>query len=347
VAEDKKSNIVLVSGNQYDVDNYLNRVKEKLNCEQVCRIYSDSCESNHIIEEVMGSDIFGSRTLFIIRDLPSKDYNNIISIFDSVPEENYVVFYTYKSFAKYKKFIKGVADSCGKDAIVKLPEKVKNINVLIKNLVEVREKEISNSAVDKLASVMGDNTGLLTNEIDKLINYVGESTRIEEGDVDEVCWINEEYVIWDLLNYLSAKNISMAMKVLSKAFKNGTECEGMLFMLTRSLRLAILIKDCHSSKKMSLKETKDKIKKVKKKEGAIAYSDYEIDKMVSNSKSFCNNFTLDQLLRSFFSVSQGFLKIRSVYDSEEKEREMSLILYAICYPDNVMRVYDKEVEYVQ
>jgi DNA polymerase III delta subunit len=347
---ESKPNIVLVSGNEYDVNDYLDSVTKRLKnsgCEHVCKIYSDSCDSNHIIEEIMSSDIFGTETLYVIKDLPEKDYNNMISAFANIPPENYVIFYTYKSFKKYKKFTKGVLDATGsKNSIIQYSEDVKDMKSLAATIIAESGKKISGPALSKLVSGLGSNAGLIKNEISKLINYIGDSSSIELADVENICWTDDDFIIWDLLNALSAKNISSAMKALAQAFRNGTECEQMLFMINRALKLSILIKDCQS-RKLSEKEIKAELKKIKKKEGAIVFGDYEISKTISNRSSFCNSFTLDQLYRSFYSVNQGFLKIRSVYDPGEKEREMSLLLYAVCYPNNVIRVYDKEVSYVQ
>jgi DNA polymerase III delta subunit len=338
-------NVVLVSGNQYDVDSYLSKIKTKIKCDQVCKIYSDSCDSNHIIEEIISSDIFGSKTLYIIKDLPAKDYNNMISAFTEIPPESYVVFYTYGSFKKYKKFTSAIVKLCGKNSIVEYPDKVKDMESLARDIIKDHRKKISDSALHKLISMIGSNTGILNKEIEKLVNYVGKSSVIKDDDVEDICWIDDDFVVWDLLSALSSKNLSLSMKILAKAFRNGVACESMLFMITRSLRLSLVIADC-KDRKMTEKDMGQQIKKIKKKEGAIAYSDYEVNKTVSNRMSFCNNFTLDQLLRAFYSTNQGFLRIRSVYDPGEKEREMSLLVYAICHPDNVVRVYDKGVEYV-
>lgn len=341
-----KTNVLLVSGNQYDVDNYLNTIKKNLKCSQTFKMYSDSCESGEIISEIMSSDIFSDKNLYLIKDLPDKDYNNIISVFEKIPQENYVVFYTYGSFKKYKKFTQGLVSINGKSCIKEFPEKVKSISSLAKDLIESNKKKISDSALNKLCSMMGDNSALLNNEIKKLLLYVGSSRTITEEDIEEICWRDDDFVIWDLISALSCKNISYSLKILSKAFRSGVQCESILYMLSRSLRLSIAIADC-KNRKMSEKDMIDKIKNLKKKEGSALYGDYEIKKNLSNKRSFCNNFTLDQLLKAFYSVNHGFLKVRSSYETQEKEREMSLLLYAVCFSDNVIRVFDREVSYVR
>jgi DNA polymerase-3 subunit delta len=341
-----KTNVLLVSGNQYDVDNYLDSIKKNLKCDQVCKIYSDSSESSDIISEIMSSDIFSDKTLYLVKDLPDKDYNNIISVFNKIPSENYVIFYTYGSFKKYKKFTQGLVSINGKSCIKEFPEKVKSMTSLARDIIESNKKKISDSALNTLCSMMGGNSALLNNEIKKLLIYVDSSRNITEEDIEDICWRDDEFVIWDLLNALSAKNMPYALKILSKAFRSDVECEAMLYMLSRSLRLSIAIADC-KKRKLSEKDMINEIKKLKKKEGAVIYNDYEIKKNISNRKSFCNNFTLDQLFKAFYSVNQSFLKVRAVYEPDEKEREMSLLLYAVCYPDNVIRVFDREVSYVR
>jgi DNA polymerase III delta subunit len=332
-------NQILLTGNQYDVDKTIRVIEKKINPDCILKIDSKEASAQDICGQIATPDMFGLKKLIFIHDLPSKGVKDILAYLPKVPKTNCVVFYSYTSLAKQKK----LCEYFNKNAkVVSFDVEVKNLDRLVTNFFQKHEKQVSDEVVAMICQFLGANLAIMMSELEKLIFYIGDQEEVTEDDVREICCFNQEFVIWDIVNALSGKNVVKAMEILSIVVENDHSFDHILVMLARAVKLSLLLKD-GEMRKEALQDTVGNIKKLKKPNGAIMFGDYEIRKTYENSNSFYNNYKYAELCMSLNYIYNAMLNIRKSYKKEEKNREMSLLMMALCYPKSVSIEYESGV----
>ncbi|MFW5795475.1 MAG: DNA polymerase III subunit delta [Bacillota bacterium] len=327
------NNLVLVYGNQYSVDETINRIKSKINYEEFIKIDGESLSVKQIEDAICSLDMFSGIKLFLINGFPKEKPNDLIKIFPNIPPSNIIIFYSYSSVKAKKK----LCNFFSKNAkLIEYDVEVKNIDRIIKNMVESVGKKIENDVLDLMVEYLGSNMGIVKSEVDKLLNYIDDKKEVKIEDVKSVCCLNKEFVIWDLIQNIANKDVSKAMVILSSAIENGCSYEFIILMLMRSIRLGIFLKDLEKEG-LNIYEMAERIKEYKKSNGSSIYRDYEIRKTYEARNSFYSNYSNLELCHSLNKCHDTFLNVRKFYKKEEQEKEVSMLLFEICFPSTFIK----------
>ncbi len=83
---------------------------------------------------------------------------------------------------------------------------------------------------------------ILLNEINKLISFKGSSTKITINDIDNICTKSIESKIFDLINFMSNKDMDNAIKIYKNLIVNKTSPFVILNMISRQFRIILQTK---------------------------------------------------------------------------------------------------------
>jgi DNA polymerase III delta subunit len=336
-------NVLYLSGSKFYIDDYLNKIKENLKPDNVVKINGAQADvENDICLNMTIGDPFGMNNLFLINGLPiaTKKTNGkpsqdlIMDCFDRVPDCNFVVFYTYGN-ARHDRFKKALKKIKGASSVKSFKDS-DNITADIVKIVEKYKKIASSEVVDFIAGYFSSDLSVIEQELGKLNYYLGKTRTIKELDIIEVCIPNSDFVIWNFLNHMGSKNLELSLEHLHKFLYTGGSHEQVLGMLQREIRLNLSVKEC-ILKNIPESKIYDKVKEIKKvvnteNSNNIMYSDFEIKKSIKFSTSFSKNYTLENLLQAYVNLRDASLRVRCKYSSEDKDKELALSLYSICYP---------------
>jgi DNA polymerase-3 subunit delta len=116
----------------------------------------------------------------------------------------------------------------------------------IVNRVKGQGGSITQSAAEKLAAFVGNDLGLLAQEIDKLLAYVGDGRRIEEADVKLLVSQVREAIVFDFVDALGSRDGRQAVAILHRLLDDGAPPPYLLTMIARQFRILLQIKDLES-----------------------------------------------------------------------------------------------------
>lgn len=97
-------------------------------------------------------------------------------------------------------------------------------------------KDLERSAARALVEVVGGDVGRLEREVEKLSLYVGDSKTISPADVDAVCALVAEAVVWDLTSALVRRDAAASLKLLQRLLEDGVDPRQILMTITWKLR---------------------------------------------------------------------------------------------------------------
>ncbi|MDD4332517.1 MAG: DNA polymerase III subunit delta [Patescibacteria group bacterium] len=121
----------------------------------------------------------------------------------------------------------------------------------VKKEVETRGGKISPKAVNALAGLVGTDLWQINNEINKLINYklgtepqlvVGQSVEIQLEDVEYLVRGNFSENIFALTDAISAKNKTLAIRLIEEQFEAGLTESYLLSMFVRQFKILLQIR---------------------------------------------------------------------------------------------------------
>ncbi|MCP4363286.1 MAG: DNA polymerase III subunit delta [Chloroflexi bacterium] len=113
----------------------------------------------------------------------------------------------------------------------------------IRDEAAARNGRIQPRAVHMLATNIGSNLNILSNELDKLVLYKGEEAEITADDVTLLTPYAAEASIFDLVDALGNRNSKKASLLLQQKFSEGTDPFYLFSMVIRQFRLLIQVKE--------------------------------------------------------------------------------------------------------
>ena len=330
------SNVFLICGNTYDVDNTVASIVEKTKSDNIVRIDAEDTSKSSVSEHLLMGDIFSQIKVVLVRGYPrgaGKDQNYVLNLIPKIPDNNIVIFYSYTSLKKYKKFYNYMSDECKFREFNSESRKVSDILIEIFNK---NKKTIEKKEADKIADYIGNNHDAAITEAGKIISYVGRKKKITFDDAREVCCMSREFVIWEMISSVALKKEVQSLSLLEDAFNDGCSSEFILTMLLRSVRLSLMLKDL--MKDNSADESISKIKQFTKEKNdsglgrSPAYGDYEIKKTCDQSNSFYATMSMNELLVCFDNIVNSMIKIRMSSSERDKQTVMVMLIISICLP---------------
>ncbi|MFR4986878.1 MAG: DNA polymerase III subunit delta [Lachnospirales bacterium] len=112
----------------------------------------------------------------------------------------------------------------------------------ILNIFKDNNKNISAKEAIYIIRNIGFNMEILLNEINKLISFKGSSTKITINDIDNICTKSIESKIFDLINFMSNKDMDNAIKIYKNLIVNKTSPFVILNMISRQFRIILQTK---------------------------------------------------------------------------------------------------------
>jgi len=110
-----------------------------------------------------------------------------------------------------------------------------------KDLFETAGKKIGKAELTLFCSQVDNNMDIVLNEVEKLVSYT-EGREITKEDILAMMPQKSENDIFNLVDYLSQKNIKRALDILNELIYKGEKIPLILFMITRQFNLLFNIK---------------------------------------------------------------------------------------------------------
>ena len=113
----------------------------------------------------------------------------------------------------------------------------------IKEQLEREGKKMDDSAVQKFREMVAPNLREIAAELEKLFIYVGKRPAITTDDVQAICSLTRQAIIWELTDSLGGRNARKSFAALENLLGAGESAIGVVMMLAGQFRLILLAKD--------------------------------------------------------------------------------------------------------
>jgi DNA polymerase III subunit delta len=97
-------------------------------------------------------------------------------------------------------------------------------------------KQMSTNAARLLVELIGEEMGLLDQELAKLAAYVGSASKIDVDDVDKLVGNSRAETIWKMFDFIGSGRMDEALRLLDRLFDQGEEPIRMLGAFSMQLR---------------------------------------------------------------------------------------------------------------
>jgi len=126
----------------------------------------------------------------------------------------------------------------GSDAAIdcKTPPAAKLVSWCVQRARAEHKAELANSAAALLVDLVGQEMGLLDQELEKLAVFVGTRGRIESADVDKLVGHSRSQDTWKIFDAIGAGRTGEALTILERLFDQGDEPLRMLGAFSMQLR---------------------------------------------------------------------------------------------------------------
>ncbi len=246
--------IFLYGDNEYDAKNKLEEIKLAFKRKvdktgsNIFVVEGDEFDFNDWREKFMSPALFAKERMIIVKDLlgslPKQDLQNQIINLLEQDNDNVVVFWEKGldsqrlkkvqnqplfKFLSQQKYVYHFAKPTGA-----------RLNQWIIKSAQAKGADIEMAAVNLLVSIVGDDLWRLQQELDKLALY-GDGTITKQTVLEMV----EEVVgdeIWGLVDAIARGNKPLALQMLRRQFRQGTDWQEIFNKIAWQLRVLLMVK---------------------------------------------------------------------------------------------------------
>lgn len=173
----------------------------------------------------------------------SEEQKDIISeMINDMPDTTCLVFIEdqiLKTKKEYKLILKtGVVEECAADT----PQQIAS---WIQKGFKTFDKAIDKNNAMLLIDRAGTDYTVLKNEIEKVASYMGDREIVEKDDICAVTINNIESKIFDMLSYMSEKNIKAVMSRYYDMLQNKDEPRMIMAMIRRQFRIMLQVDELY------------------------------------------------------------------------------------------------------
>lgn len=267
---------------------------------------------NDWLEAAKTFSFFGGDKLVVVRNVEEADFSDadvkalIDYTNDPVPSACLVL--TARKADRKRKLYKHLASLPGAGDCT--APKEGELVVWIKNRARNLGYTLDHDAAQTLLQRAGPKPGILAQELEKVITFAGGAKTIKQEAVAEVVGAIRMESVFDLTDALKEKNADRALRILRNQLEHGEEPVKVLGMIAWQFRLIWEAK--HYQKQRMPRP------QIAKQMGAKPF-------VVDQALRFAGNFSEDHLRRSFQSLSDADLELKSTGRAPEGILE-SLIL---------------------
>ena len=165
----------------------------------------EACEGNSLFSQ--GSIVLVDQPFFLIRKSDEKQLQSLLDYISKPLYDTQLVFYTYlDNFSAKLKVYKTIAKNAQVITLNSLD--YKNFNNYVRSRLNEEKVDISSDAAYQLNSICKRNATLLNQNIEILKLYPG---KIDLKAVNKLCTASDENDSFELINALTAKDVSKAI----------------------------------------------------------------------------------------------------------------------------------------
>lgn len=199
-----------------------------------------------ILSELSVFPMLGENQLFSITDIQTlkpKDIEKILALMKP-PDPNRVIIMSTPSAKAPRKNSKVLTLLNKKAAAIEFGKITGDMSARkIRAMLNEKNIEIDNDALQILVTLTGGNMGGLIREVEKLINYVGETGSVSKDDVLAVCTDYQMFKIYELADQVATCNLDRALEIVNSLIRKGETPAGITFWLSEHFIDLYLVKN--------------------------------------------------------------------------------------------------------
>jgi DNA polymerase III delta subunit len=309
MSQEEKIRICWLTGSFYHTRIILDKIKKSIGDYELY-LYDENNTPEHIEMQILGSGLFASNRLIILRGIPhfvgtsTKSNSRWTEIFSNVPEDCVVVIDNVDVSSRQVifKHIKKIGKVFDPPKVIKKDEAISYIS----DLFSEKNKNILREDIDLIVSnsLTEDGKGIDVDRVTMIVKqicyFVGNKKKnIEKLDLIRSLTGNNNYIIWDMFDAIDNRDFIKCEELLYSASEVSSikgAIEELFRMLLWRFRLMFFLKEGLSLGR-SQKEIFDGLKNIHKfsREGSGFYSKFSIDldkennEKVVYSESVANN----------------------------------------------------------
>lgn len=175
----------------------------------------------------------------LIYDAKKDDTNKLENYLHILPKTTILIFIEEKIDKKLKIF--KTISNIGTFHKIDILSENELVNWIL-SIFKDNNKNISTKEAIYIIRNIGFNMEILLNEINKLISFKSSGTKITINDIDNICTKSIESKIFDLINFMSNKDMDNAIKIYKNLIINKTSPFVILNMISRQFRIILQTK---------------------------------------------------------------------------------------------------------
>ena len=240
------SDITLLYGDEdFMIDEELRSIRERsasgLGSE---RVDGSGGDIDAVVNALTSMPMLAGRKLVEIRDLEyeEEDEGKLFSAIDGLAEGVDVVFVTYGSVDRRRRFFKKI-ESAGKAVEFKRFSEWEQDKVMswLTSRARTYGKSVSASAAELLIDIAGMDLRSLDSELAKISTFIGDRGSIEADDVRKMA-SSGEMNSFELSNAVRDKDLPYAMDLIERLFRDNEDPHSMIGMLAKLYRMLLQVK---------------------------------------------------------------------------------------------------------
>jgi len=361
-------NVVWLSGNNTECQEIIDNIKQFLKTFEYYS-YGSDVTIEFLEQELTSFSCFEEEEkLVILTDFPiSKEKNKagtlkkLKKILETLPENCNVVFNNFNTDNKsFISFIKKIGKVYIFDKYVDKNNAIKCITEYVRKKNKSIDTESINIIIDSVSTTGDKNIEIdkIFNNLIKILSYIGNRQKINKQDILSVCDHSNDFIIWELFNYLDKKNYKGCLSILQKIEnkeKNFNEAISQMFRtINWRYKLLLFVKESKAKKYSNEQIISEASKLYKFKQSGLNYNiicEPEINKDGSKRKAYTEKMINQALEGNYYSsplisyykrqdlyyivraIGQVFLKIRTGCSVLDIKTTIKSIFKMICYVD--------------
>ena len=233
--------IYLIFGSEiYLIDKKIKEISNKNKDADIVKVDASIKGFNYkqILESCMDVGLFASRSVVLVKDplflkkkIEDKNVDELIEYCSKPIYENDLVFYTYDN--DFKKVLKSYKDIVKNAKVFECNANPKTYYVDCLNIVKEKDLVLDKKVLNILIDSCSPSLTLFNQNLDVLCLY---PDKLDEDVTKRLITSNNEENVFNLINALTKKNISSAIKSLNKIISNDNNINGLIALLASQLR---------------------------------------------------------------------------------------------------------------
>ncbi|MFO7815898.1 MAG: DNA polymerase III subunit delta [Halanaerobiales bacterium] len=247
-------NIYLVFGSEeYLLDKFENKFKQKYIDEEIedfnlTYIKEEDEVFKNIVNKGSTLPVMSGKRFIIVKvgNIFKKGISNF-EVFEkflkAIPDTTVILILVNEDLSKNKR--KNIIKNYG-EVINYSPPRFQDLNKWIKLQFKDKGKKIDYRGIRLLEKMFNNNLQQLDSEIDKICTYIDQKNKVEVSDIKAVMSKDrrlKENTIFEFLDAISKKEKNKSVYYLHQLLENGKVPQIIFAMITRRVRLMLIIKD--------------------------------------------------------------------------------------------------------